>query len=93
MLKPPTLPQNVLLAGKISVGLGWLFCVIAPMVSQSHAVMTIAEWLAVFLVGSHAVELLLYGAFLKAANATKADYVQVFLFGIFHSGGLQAKQD
>lgn len=91
MLKPPALPQAARIAGKIAVGTSWIFCILAPLMSASTLSQNIAQWLAVFLVGSHIVELVIYGAFLKAAQATPADYAQTFLFGIFHSGGLQEK--
>jgi uncharacterized protein YhhL (DUF1145 family) len=91
MQRPPVLPPSALLAGKITVGLSWLFCIFAPLLSASSNLTSIAMWLSIFLAGSHAVELLIYSPFLKAARATTVDYVQVFLFGIFHSSGLQEK--
>lgn len=91
MQKPPTLPANALLAGKIAVGIGWLIGLCALLIGSSGSTLhNIGFWMTAFLAGSHALELLIYGSFLKAANATPADYVQVFLFGIFHSGGLKA---
>lgn len=89
MLKPPTLPPQALLVGKIAVGIGWLIGLAgflgASADSTFHA---IGIGLLIFLVGSHALELVIYAPFLKAANATTADYTQVGLFGIFHSGGM-----
>lgn len=91
MQKPPAMPASTLLAGKIAVGASWLIALgalaLAPADSSWHS---IGFWLTAFLAGSHALELLVYGPFLKAAKATGADYLQVFLFGIFHSSGLKA---
>ena len=89
MLKPPALPPQALLAGKIAVGIGWVIGLAGFLGASADSTFhTIGIGLLVFLVGSHALELVIYAAFLKAAKATTADYSQVFLFGIFHSGGM-----
>jgi uncharacterized protein YhhL (DUF1145 family) len=91
MLKPPPLPASALIAGKVAVGATWLGGLAAFMIGAGGSSLhNIGFWIIVFLFGSHVLELLIYGAFLKAARATTADYVQVFLFGIFHSGGMKA---
>ena len=91
MQKPPAMPASALLGGKIAVGASWIFglaaLALAPAGSTLHST---GFWLTVFLAGSHAVELLVYGPFLKAARATGSDYLQVFLFGIFHSSGMKS---
>lgn len=90
MLKPPALPTAALTAGKITVGLSWLAGLYGLLLADpASSLYTLGLWLTVFLVGSHIAELAIYRAFLKAAKATPADYVQVFLFGIFHSGGMK----
>jgi uncharacterized protein YhhL (DUF1145 family) len=91
MLQPPVLPPVALTAGKISVALTWLFCAVAPVISTSPTLQSLALWLAGFLVVSHIGELIMFNAFLKAAKAGTSDYVQAFLFGMFHTGGLQIK--
>lgn len=92
MLVPPPLPAAALNAGKIAVALTWVFgfygWLVADPVSIVH---TIGFWLLVTLAGSHIIELAIYRAFLHAARATPADYLQVFLFGIFHSGSLKVQ--
>lgn len=89
MLKPPALPPQTLLAGKIAVGISWLIGLAGLLfASAGTAFHTIGIGLLAFLVGSHALELVIYSAFLKAARASTSDYVQVSLFGIFHSGGM-----
>ena len=89
MLTPPALPPQALLAGKIAVGIGWLIGFAGfLLVDAGSTFHTIGIGLLVFLVGSHALELVIYAAFLRAAKATAVDYSQVFLFGIFHSGGM-----
>lgn len=91
MLKPPPLPISALIGGKVAVGASWLFGLFALIAGAGGSSLhNIGFWLVVFLFGSHVLELLIYGAFLKAAKATTADYVQVFLFGIFHSSGMKA---
>lgn len=91
MLKPPPMPQGARIAGKITVGASWLFAVLVPALGLLPQLQTIALVLAAFLVGSHIIELIIFRAFLQAANASPADYLQTFLFGVFHSGGLQEK--
>lgn len=87
---PPALPANALLAGKIAVGIGWIIGLCALVIGSSGSTLhNIGFWMTAFLAGSHALELLIYGSFLKAAKATPVDYVQVFLFGIFHSSGMK----
>lgn len=90
MLKPPALPATALTVGKIAIGLCWLAGLYGLLLADSASNLhTLGLWLTVFLVGSHALELAIYRSFLKAANATSADYVQVFLFGIFHSSSMK----
>lgn len=90
MLKPPAMPASVLLAGKLSVAAGWVIGLSAMLLTDAASSWhTIGICLTAFLAGSHAVELLVYRAFLAAARASAADYVQVFLFGVFHSGGMK----
>ena len=89
MLKPPVLPPQALLAGKIAVGIGWLIGFAGFLLADAGATFhTLGIGLLAFLIGRHALELVIYAAFLKAAKASSADYAQVFLFGIFHSGGM-----
>ncbi len=93
MLKPPPLPANALLGGKIAVGGTWLFGLAAlVLASPDSSFRTLGVALLVFLVFSHIIELFIFSAFLKSAKATTADYVQVALFGIFHSGGMKAEE-
>ena len=89
MLKPPALPPQALLAGKIAVGIGWIIGLFGFLLAGAGTTLhTIGIGLLAFLAGSHALELVIYSAFLKAARASTSDYVQVSLFGIFHSGGM-----
>lgn len=90
MQQPPALPAPALLGGKIAVGTSWVFGLLALLLAGADSSLhTIGFWLTVFLVGSHALELVIYREFPKAAKATGSDYLQVFLFGIFHSGGMK----
>src|SRR6478752_6203663 len=87
---PPPLPAAALTAGKIAVGLSWIFAIVAltlPMPEPRLA--TVGIVLLVFLSVSHLVELIVFREFLKAANATQNDYIQAFIFGMFHTGGLK----
>lgn len=89
MLKPPALPPQALLAGKVAVGIGWLIGIAGFLLGDTGSTFhTLGLGLLAFLIGSHALELVIYAPFLKAANATSTDYTQVGLFGIFHSGGM-----
>lgn len=88
MLKPPVLPPQALLGGKFAVGASWLFGLVALLSGGDSSWHSIGLYLLIFLAGSHALELVIYSAFLKAAKASPADYIQVALFGIFHSGGM-----
>ncbi len=93
MLKPPPLPKSALLGGKIAVGITWLFGLFAVFTASADSTLhTVGSYLLIFLLGSHLVELVIYSAFMKAAKATPADYSQVLLFGIFHSGGMKAQE-
>jgi uncharacterized protein YhhL (DUF1145 family) len=90
MLKPPAMPATVCLAGKISVGLAWLFGFYGLLLADAaSSLSTIGTVTLLFLAGSHVVETFIYAPFLKAARATPVDYVQVFLFGLFHSSTLK----
>ncbi len=90
MLTPPPLPAAILTAGKVTVAVTWVFAFYGWLLANpSSLVHTIGFWLVVTLVGSHIIEIAIYRAFLQAAKATPADYAQVFVFGIFHSGGLK----
>lgn len=94
MLKPPVLPPQALLAGKFAIGTSWLIGLAGLcLASADSAFHTIGIGLLIFLVGSHALELAIYAAFMKAARASTVDYVLVFLFGIFHSGGMKASDN
>jgi len=42
-----------------------------------------------FLAVSHIIELVIFSAFLKAAKASSMDYVQAFIFGMFHTGSMK----
>ncbi len=89
---PPALPPAALLAGKVSVAASWIAgLALLALTDATSSWHNIGFWLTAFLAGSHAVELLIYRSFLAAAKATPADYAQVFLFGIFHSGGMKTK--
>ena len=90
MLKPPPMPPAALLGGKISVAAGWLFGLFALLASTNPTLNTAGYWLLIGLGGSHVLELAIFMPFLKAAKASAADYVQVFLFGVFHSSGMTA---
>lgn len=93
MLAPPPLPAAALTAGKVVVALTWAFGFYGWLaVDPASIVHTTGFWLLVTLAGSHIIEIAIYRAFLQAARATAADYVQVFLFGIFHSAGLKPQQ-
>jgi uncharacterized protein YhhL (DUF1145 family) len=90
MQTPPPLPATALTAGKIAVGLSWIFAIASltlPMPEPRLA--TVGIVLLVFLSVSHLVELIVFREFLKAANATQNDYIQAFIFGMFHTGGLK----
>ena len=94
MLTPPPLPATALTAGKITVALTWLFSFYGWLAADPASIIhTLGFWLLVTLVGSHIIEIAIYRAFLQAAKATPADYVQVFLFGLFHSAGLKVGQE
>ena len=93
MQTPPPLAPNVLIGGKVAVGLGWLFGLYATACTAADPSLHSAGfWTLVFLGGSHLLELAIYSPFLKACKATPADYLQVFLFGLFHSSGLKPAQ-
>ena len=50
---------------------------------------TIGQGVILFLTVSHIIELFVFSEFLKAANASTQDYVQSFIFGMFHTGSLK----
>jgi uncharacterized protein YhhL (DUF1145 family) len=90
MQTPPPLPAAALKAGKIAVGLSWLFAIAVVVFPVPQAQLhTVGVVLLAFLTISHAAELLIFREFLKAANATQNDYIQAFIFGMFHTGGLK----
>lgn len=87
---PPPLPTAALTAGKIAVGMSWFFAiatVVLPM--PEPRLTTIGLIVIAFLTVSHLVELIVFREFLKAAKATQIDYIQAFIFGMFHTGGLK----
>ena len=87
---PPPLPTAALTAGKIAVGIAWLFSIVAlTLPTAEPQLATVGIVLLAFLSVSHLVELIVFREFLKAANATPNDYVQAFIFGMFHTGGLK----
>ena len=38
---------------------------------------------------THLIEIIIFREFLAAAKATTNDYIQAFIFGMFHTGGLK----
>jgi uncharacterized protein YhhL (DUF1145 family) len=90
MKLPPPLPAPALKAGKIAVGLSWLFAIATvTMTMPQPQLHTVGTVLLAFLSVSHIIELFIFRDFLKAAKATQTDYIQSFIFGMFHTGGLK----
>ena len=90
MKQPPPLPAPALKAGKVAVGLSWLFAmaaVISPMPDTQMA--NIGMLLMAGLGVTHLIEIIIFREFLAAAKATTNDYIQAFIFGMFHTGGLK----
>jgi uncharacterized protein YhhL (DUF1145 family) len=93
MQKPPPLPAGALKAGKVAVGLSWLFAIATvTMTMPQPQLHNVGLALLAFLSISHIIELFVFRDFLKAANATQSDYIQSFIFGMFHTGGLKAPE-
>lgn len=90
MKQPPPLPAIALKAGKIAVGLSWVFAIVAVTVAMPEPQLsTVGKVLLAFLSISHVAELIIFRDFLKAVKATQGDYIQAFIFGMFHTGGLK----
>ncbi|HSC76024.1 MAG TPA: DUF1145 domain-containing protein [Pseudomonadales bacterium] len=90
MKLPPPLPAPALTAGKIAVGISWLLAIAAVVLPMPEPrLTTVGIAVITFLTVSHLLELVIFRDFLKAANATPADYTQSFIFGMFHTGGLK----
>jgi uncharacterized protein YhhL (DUF1145 family) len=90
MLIPPPLPAQALKAGKIAVGSTWVLCLLGVLLPMPTAQLTtVAQVVILFLAVSHIIELVIFSAFLKAAKASSMDYVQAFIFGMFHTGSMK----
>lgn len=92
MKTPPPMPAAALKAGKLAVGLSWLFAIaslLLPMPDPQFT--TVGTVLVLGLSVSHVLELFVFREFLQAAKATQGDYLQAFIFGMFHIGSLKAQ--
>lgn len=90
MIKPPPVPPAALQGGKIVVGLAWLGSIAALFGGSAEPrFVTLGLIVLGFLTLSHAVELVIFRAYLQSVKATPADYLQSFIFGMFHTGGLK----
>ena len=88
MQQPPALPAIACTIGKVLCLLAYVIGVWCLVQTNDSALTETGWWILGFLLISHIVELFIYRPFLQQVQATAADYLQVFVFGIFHSATL-----
>lgn len=91
MQQPPALPAVACTIGKILCLLAYIIGLWCLIQTGNPELTETGYWILGFLVISHIAELFIYRPFLQHVKASNADYLQVFVFGIFHSATLLPK--